>query len=127
MMNIVLLGAPGSGKGTQAKPMAQRYQIPHVSTGDIFRREMSGNTELGLKVQEYVSSGRLVPDELLLEVVSHPLAEADCQGGFILDGFPRTVAQAEALDAALNTAKRSLDKVLYMDLTEAEVVRRPTS
>lgn len=126
-MNIVLLGAPGSGKGTQAKPMAQRYQVPHVSTGDIFRREMTNNTELGLKVQEFVSSGRLVPDELVLEIVTKRLSEPDCAKGFILDGFPRTVAQAEALDAYLSKENRPLDNVLYMNLPEKEVVRRLTS
>jgi adenylate kinase len=126
-MNIVLLGAPGSGKGTQAKPLAQRYHVPHVSTGDIFRREMANSSELGLKVQEFVSSGRLVPDELVLEIVTKRLGEKDCAAGFILDGFPRTVAQAEGLDAFLTKENRPLEKVLYMELAEKEVVRRLTS
>ncbi|HNC74257.1 MAG TPA: adenylate kinase [Elusimicrobiota bacterium] len=126
-MNIVLLGAPGSGKGTQAKPLSVRYGVPHISTGDIFRQEMAKSSDLGLKVQQYVSSGRLVPDELVLEIVTARLAAADCAPGFILDGFPRTVSQAEGLDAFLNGAHRTLDKVLYMDLSEKEVVQRLSS
>ncbi len=126
-MNIVLLGAPGSGKGTQAKPLAERYQVPHVSTGDIFRREMTKGSELGRSVQEFVSSGRLVPDALVLEIVSKRLSEADGQRGFILDGFPRTLAQAEGLDVCLAGIKRPLEKVLYMNLSEKEVIRRLSS
>ena len=106
-MNIVLLGAPGSGKGTQAKPLSARYGVPHISTGDIFRHEMATSSPLGLKVQQYVSSGRLVPDELVLEIVTARLAAADCAPGFILDGFPRTVSQAEGLDAFLNGTDRT--------------------
>ena len=126
-MNIVLLGAPGSGKGTQAQPLSVRYKTPHISTGDIFRQEMEKATPLGLKVQEYVNSGRLAPDELVLEVMTTRLSQPDCQKGFLLDGFPRTVNQAEALDGYLTSAKRPLDKVLYLSLSEAEVVRRLSS
>jgi len=126
-MNIVLLGAPGSGKGTQAQPLSLRYKTPHISTGDIFRQEMEKATPLGLKVQEYVNSGRLAPDELVLEVMTTRLSQPDCANGFLLDGFPRTVNQAESLDSFLTTAKRPLDKVVYLSLSEAEVIRRLSS
>jgi adenylate kinase len=126
-MNIVLLGAPGSGKGTQAQPLAVRYKTPHISTGDIFRQEMEEASPLGLKVQEYVNSGRLAPDELVLEVMTSRLSQPDCLKGFLLDGFPRTVNQAESLDGYLTNAKRPLDKVLYLSLSEAEVIRRLSS
>ncbi|MBK8574392.1 MAG: adenylate kinase [Elusimicrobia bacterium] len=126
-MNIVLLGAPGSGKGTQAQPLSVRYKTPHISTGDIFRLAMEEATPLGLKVQEYVNSGRLAPDELVLEVMTARLNQPDCQKGFLLDGFPRTVNQAESLDGYLINAKRPLDKVLYLSLSEAEVIRRLSS
>ena len=126
-MNIVLLGAPGSGKGTQAQPLSVRYKTPHISTGDIFRQEMEKASPLGLKVQEYVNSGRLAPDELVLEVMTVRLSQPDCLNGFLLDGFPRTVNQAESLDAYLTNAKRPLDKVLYLSLSEAEVIRRLSS
>jgi adenylate kinase len=126
-MKIILLGAPGAGKGTQAKPISARYNIPHISTGDIFRQEMSKGSDVGLRVKEYVSSGRLVPDELVLEVVARRLAQPDCEKGFLLDGFPRTVAQAESLDGVLSRSKQPLSKVIYLKLTEGEVVRRLSS
>jgi adenylate kinase len=126
-MNIVLLGAPGSGKGTQAAPLAIRYKTLHISTGDIFREEIENLSPLGLKVQEYVNSGRLVPDELVLEVMTSRLAQPDCEKGFLLDGFPRTVNQAEALDSYLINAKRPLHKVIYLSLKESEVIRRLSS
>jgi adenylate kinase len=123
-MNIVLLGAPGAGKGTQAKRIVERYGIPQISTGDIFRSEISSGSPLGQQVQEYVKSGRLVPDGLVVEVVSSRLAKDDCANGFLLDGFPRTVGQAEELDRYLTTKKAVLDKVLYLKLSEAEAVKR---
>ncbi|MBI4396498.1 MAG: adenylate kinase [Elusimicrobia bacterium] len=126
-MNIVLLGAPGSGKGTQAARLSHRYGIPHISTGDIFRHEIAQKTELGLKVEEYVKSGRLVPDELTVSIVSGRLTKPDCGQGFILDGFPRTVAQAESLDAYFTSAKRQLDKVVYLQMTESQAVERLSS
>jgi adenylate kinase len=126
-MNVILLGAPGSGKGTQAQPLAARYKTPHISTGDIFRQEMENASPLGLKVQEYVNSGRLAPDELVLEVMTTRLSQPDCLKGFLLDGFPRTVNQAESLDGYLTNAKRPLDKVLYLSLSESEVIRRLSS
>lgn len=126
-MNIVLLGAPGSGKGTQAKPLSVQYKVPHISTGDIFRQEMTKGTELGLRVQEFVSSGRLVPDELVLEVITARLKLDDCKAGFLLDGFPRTVGQAESLDGVLTGIGKPLEKVLYMNLPEHEVIKRLSS
>ena len=107
--------------------MAVRYKTPHISTGDIFRQEMEEASPLGLKVQEYVNSGRLAPDELVLEVMTSRLSQPDCLKGFLLDGFPRTVNQAESLDGYLTNAKRPLDKVLYLSLSEAEVIRRLSS
>lgn len=126
-MNVVLLGAPGSGKGTHAKPLSSRYRVPHISTGDIFRQEMAKGSDLGLKVQEYVSSGRLVPDELVLDVMTARLGQADCAGGFFLDGFPRTVTQAESLDGFLTKTGRPLEKVIYLKVDQSEVVRRLSS
>lgn len=123
-MNIVLLGAPGAGKGTQAKRISERYGVPHISTGDIFRAEISGKTDLGLKVEEYVKSGRLVPDQLVVDVVSGRLAKEDCAKGFLLDGFPRTAGQAEALDSYLAGQNRPLDEVIYLKLSEDEAVKR---
>jgi adenylate kinase len=123
-MNIVLLGAPGAGKGTQAKRIQSKYAIPHISTGDIFRAEIAGKTELGVKVEEYVKSGRLVPDQLVVDIVSGRLAKDDCAKGFLLDGFPRTVGQAEALDSYLAGQSRPLDRVLYLKLSEEEAVKR---
>jgi adenylate kinase len=123
-MRIVLLGAPGAGKGTQAKRIKDKYGVPHISTGDIFRAEIAAGSELGLKVQEYVKSGRLVPDQLVVDIVSGRLAKDDCAKGFMLDGFPRTAGQAEALDAYLASQEKPLDKVLYLKLSEEEAVKR---
>lgn len=123
-LNVVLLGAPGAGKGTQAKLISSKFGIPHISTGDIFRAEMAGKTELGLQVENYVKSGRLVPDTLVVDIVSGRLAKDDCAKGFLLDGFPRTVGQAEALDSYLSGQKRPLDIVLYLKLSESEAVNR---
>lgn len=123
-MNVILLGAPGSGKGTQAVKLASRYEMPHVSTGDIFREEISKKSDLGTQVSEYVKSGRLVPDELTVAIISKRLGQQDCQAGFLLDGFPRTVSQAESLDAYLSSSRRKLDAVVYLALAEEEVVRR---
>ncbi len=123
-VNVILLGAPGSGKGTQAVKLAARYQMPHVSTGDIFREEISKKSDLGTQVSEYVKSGRLVPDELTVAIISKRLGQTDCQTGFLLDGFPRTVSQAESLDAYLSSSRRKLDAVVYLALAEEEVVRR---
>jgi adenylate kinase len=123
-MNIVLLGAPGAGKGTQAKRIKDKYGVAHISTGDMFRAEKESGSELGLKLQEYMNAGRLVPDQLVLDIVSARLSQPDCQKGFLLDGFPRTVGQAEALSAMLSASGKPLDKVVYLKLSEQEAVNR---
>ena len=121
-LNLVLLGFPGSGKGTQAKYLAQHYGVRHISTGDIFREEMAQKSDLGRQVSEYVRSGRLVPDSSVLGVVSRHLdAGSD---GFVLDGFPRTLEQAQALDTYLRKKTKALSMVLCLNLTEEEVLRR---
>ena len=101
-MKIVMLGAPGAGKGTQAKMLAAKYGIPHISTGDIFRANIKEGTELGNKAKTYMDKGLLVPDELVVDLVVDRVKNEDCKNGYVLDGFPRTIAQAEALDAFLN-------------------------
>lgn len=100
-MNIVLMGLPGAGKGTQAEKIVNKYEIPHISTGDMFRAAISQGTELGLKAKSYMDQGALVPDEVTIGIVRERLAQKDCENGFLLDGFPRTVPQAEALDNIL--------------------------
>lgn len=124
-MNLILLGAPGSGKGTQAKALSARLKITHLSTGDIFREEISKKTELGAKVQGYVSSGKLVPDAVVTEVVVGKLATIP--NGFVLDGYPRTVEQAMALDAYLKKSGKHLDHVIYLNIEEAELLKRITA
>jgi Adenylate kinase (EC 2.7.4.3) len=101
-MKIIMLGAPGAGKGTQAKKLAAKFNIPHISTGDIFRDNIKNKTALGKKVEEYIEKGLLVPDELVLEMIMDRLNEPDCKDGYVLDGFPRTIPQAKALDEALD-------------------------
>jgi adenylate kinase len=123
-MNVVLLGAPGSGKGTQAAEITKRHRIPHISSGGIFRDEIAKKSELGNQVQEYVTSGRLVPDELVVEIVSRRISQPDCRQGFLLDGYPRTVSQAESLDNHLDTIKHKLDAVIHLALSEEEAIRR---
>ena len=100
-MKVIMLGAPGAGKGTQAKQIADKYSIPHISTGDIFRANIKNGTELGKKAKTFMDQGLLVPDELVVELVADRIQQDDCKNGFVLDGFPRTIPQAEALDAAL--------------------------
>jgi adenylate kinase len=126
-MNIVLLGLPGAGKGTQAKMIAQKYELAHISTGDIFRETANSGSELGKKLQSYMSAGKLVPDVVVVEVVNNRLSKPDCAKGFMLDGFPRTQAQAAALDNVLAKASKKIDKVVYIYLTEDEVTKRLTS
>lgn len=116
MLRIILLGPPGAGKGTQAAKICERYKIPHISTGDIFRQNIKEGTELGLKANEYMSKGELVPDNLVLEIVEKRLVEDDCTNGFLLDGFPRTVYQAEQLDRFLDQDNHSITKVLEIDV-----------
>ena len=115
-MNILLMGAPGAGKGTQAAILHERLGIPHISTGDMFRKAVSESTVLGLEAKRYMDSGNLVPDEVTIGIVRERLAEADCQKGFMLDGFPRTVGQAEALDEILKELHLELDTVLEIDV-----------
>ncbi|HET9938412.1 MAG TPA: adenylate kinase [Gaiella sp.] len=126
-MNLLVLGPQGSGKGTQASRLAEEREIPHVSTGDMFRAAIAAGTPLGRKVEPILASGELVPDELTVELIRERLSEPDATRGFVLDGFPRTLAQAEALDAMLTGIGRDLDLVLFFDLdqgTSTERLRR---
>ncbi|PWI43689.1 adenylate kinase [Streptomyces sp. ICBB 8177] len=123
-MRIVLVGPPGAGKGTQAQYLAKNLSIPHISTGDLFRSNISQGTALGRKAQEYTSSGRLVPDEVTIAMAKDRLEEADAAEGFLLDGFPRNLGQAEALDAYLREKDVALDGVLDLEVPEDEVVKR---
>jgi adenylate kinase len=125
-MNIVFLGPPGAGKGTQAKILIERYGIPQVSTGDMLREHRAKGTELGKKAQEYMDKGQLVPDEVILGMVKERLSQPDCQKGFILDGFPRTVAQAEALDKLLSEMGKKLDFALALIVPDDLLVERLT-
>lgn len=126
-MRIVLLGAPGAGKGTQAAQICQKYHIAHISTGDILREAVKQGTTLGQIAGSYMSKGELVPDDVVIGIVAERIKEPDCQAGFLLDGFPRTVAQAEALDNALAQMGWSLDAVVSLEVDEDEVVRRLSS
>jgi adenylate kinase len=123
-VRLVFLGPPGAGKGTQAKAVAARYAVPHVSSGDIFRAEIGRASPLGRKIKSYVDSGRLVPDDLTTEAVTSRLDERDCAEGWVLDGFPRTEGQARALDDALAAAKTKLDAVVYLTLDGEVIVER---
>ena len=123
-MKIVMLGAPGAGKGTQAKMIAAKYQIPHISTGDIFRANIKNGTELGKKAKSYMDQGLLVPDELTVDQVIDRLAQDDCRNGYILDGFPRTIPQAEALDAALAKLGEKMDYAIDVDVPDENIVSR---
>jgi adenylate kinase len=125
-MIILFLGAPGAGKGTQASIIAKKLGIPHISTGDIFREAVSKGTELGKKAKEYMDRGELVPDEIVIGIVKERIVADDCKNGFVLDGFPRTVAQAEALDQVLSEIDRKIDYVLNIVVSEDEVVKRLT-
>ena len=122
MLRLILLGPPGAGKGTQAARICQKYSIPHISTGDIFRKHIKEGTEFGKKAQEYMNKGALVPDDLVLEIAEARLIEEDCKNGFLLDGFPRTVYQAEQLDKFLRQKNLEIDKVLDIDL-DKEVLK----
>ena len=119
-----MLGAPGAGKGTQAKMIAAKYQIPHISTGDIFRANIKNGTELGKKAKSYMDQGLLVPDELTVDLVIDRLAQDDCKNGYILDGFPRTIPQAEALDAALAKLGEKMDYAIDVDVPDENIVNR---
>ena len=123
-MRLVMLGPPGAGKGTQAKDISEKIGVPHISSGDIFRGEMNAGTELGKKLQEYVNAGQLVPDGLTTEIVVARLSQDDCAAGYLLDGFPRTLAQAESLDRELSAAGARLDVAVYLDLAAEKIAAR---
>ena len=123
-MKIVMLGAPGAGKGTQAKMIADKYQIPHISTGDIFRANISNGTELGKKAKTYMDQGLLVPDELVVDLVVDRVQQDDCKKGYILDGFPRTIPQAEALTEALKKLGEKVDFAINVEVPDENIVKR---
>lgn len=125
-MKLVMLGAPGAGKGTQATTISQKYRVPHISTGDILREAVAKGTGLGAKAKIYMDAGKLVPDQLVIDIVKERLGEVDCRGGFVLDGFPRTVAQAEVLQDVLERMDRQLDAVLDIEVDQDELIRRLT-
>ncbi|MBE5941742.1 MAG: adenylate kinase [Lachnospiraceae bacterium] len=123
-MKIIMLGAPGAGKGTQAKMIAAKYGIPHISTGDIFRANIKNGTELGAKAKEYMDKGLLVPDELVVDLVIDRFKEPDCEKGYVLDGFPRTIPQAEALDKALTAIGETVDYAINVEVPDENIVNR---
>ena len=123
-MKIIMLGAPGAGKGTQAKKIADKYQIPHISTGDIFRANIKEGTELGKKAKSYMDQGLLVPDELTLELIMDRFQNPDCANGYVLDGFPRTIPQAEALTAALEKNGETIDYAINVEVPDENIVAR---
>jgi adenylate kinase len=123
-MKIIMLGAPGAGKGTQAKRLAEKFTIPHISTGDIFRANIKNGTELGKKAKGYMDQGLLVPDELVVDLVVDRIKQADCENGYILDGFPRTIPQAEALDAALKAISEKVDFAVNVEVPDSDIVSR---
>jgi len=123
-VRLVFMGPPGAGKGTQTAPVAEKYDIPVVSSGDMFRAESSKGTPRGLRIRKSMEGGDLVPDDLTIEVVMNRLGEPDCSGGFLLDGFPRTAAQAEALDAGLANEDLELDAVIYLDVPDELIIER---
>lgn len=125
-MKIVLLGPPGAGKGTQAKSISNRYSIPHISTGDIFRKNISEETPLGIEAKKYIDNGQLVPDQVTIDMVNDRLTWDDCKNGYLLDGFPRTVAQAEALQGFLNSRDESLDTALLIEVPMNFILERMT-
>ncbi|MGL4402743.1 MAG: adenylate kinase [Fusobacteriaceae bacterium] len=125
-MNIMLFGAPGAGKGTQAKPVMDRYGIPQISTGDILRAAIKSGTAMGLEAKKFMDEGKLVPDTTIIGIIKDRIAEADCKKGFILDGFPRTIPQAEALEAIMKELGIKLDKVISLNVPDSAIVERIT-
>jgi adenylate kinase len=123
-MRIVFIGPPGAGKGTQAERIVAAYRLAHLSTGDMLRAARDAKSETGQKADQYMSRGQLVPDDIIVAIIAQRLTEADCRGGYLLDGFPRTIAQAEALDAMLRSQGTPLDAVLELDVPEDELLRR---
>ena len=123
-MKLIMLGAPGAGKGTQAKKIAEKYSIPHISTGDIFRANIKNGTELGQKAKTYMDQGLLVPDELVVDLVVDRVNQDDCVNGYVLDGFPRTIPQAEALDKALKGLGQKIDYAINVEVPDENIVHR---
>ncbi len=123
-MKIIMLGAPGAGKGTQAKKIAAKYKIPHISTGDIFRANIKNGTELGNKAKTFMDQGLLVPDELVVDLVVDRVGQEDCKNGYVLDGFPRTIPQAEALDSALMNMNQKIDYAINIEIPDQNIVDR---
>ena len=123
-MKIIMLGAPGAGKGTQAKMIAEKYGIPHVSTGDIFRANIKNGTELGMEAKKYMDQGLLVPDELTVRILLDRVAQDDCKNGYVLDGFPRTIPQAEVLDSELTKLGDHIDYAINVDVPDENIVKR---
>lgn len=123
-MKIIMLGAPGAGKGTQAKQIAEKYTIPHISTGDIFRANIKAETELGKKAKKYMDEGLLVPDELVMDLVVDRLQQDDCEKGYVLDGFPRTIVQAEGLDKELAKLGQKMDYAIDVEVPDENIVNR---
>lgn len=126
MLRTILLGPPGAGKGTQATKIVEKYDIPHISTGDIFRENIKNGTELGKKAKEYMDKGELVPDDLVIDLATNRLLDPDCKNGFLLDGFPRTVYQAEKLDEFLKDHDSNIDIVIDIEVEKEELIRRIT-
>ena len=123
-MKLIMLGAPGAGKGTQAKKIAAKYNIPHISTGDIFRANIKNGTELGKKAQSYMDQGLLVPDELVCDLVVDRIQQEDCKNGYVLDGFPRTIPQAESLTAALEKLGTKIDYAINVEVPDENILKR---
>ena len=123
-MKIIMLGAPGAGKGTQAKKIAEKYGIPHISTGDIFRANIKNGTELGKKAKTYMDQGALVPDELTCDLVVDRIQQPDCANGYVLDGFPRTIPQAECLTTALDKLGQKMDYAINVDVPDENIIHR---
>lgn len=123
-MKIIMLGAPGAGKGTQAKKIAAKYSIPHISTGDIFRANIKNGTELGLKAKSYMDAGSLVPDEITIGMLLDRIHQADCENGYVLDGFPRTIPQAESLTEALKKNGEAIDFAVNVDVPDENIISR---
>ena len=123
-MKIIMLGAPGAGKGTQAKQIAEKYHIPHISTGDIFRANIKNGTQLGKEAKKYMDQGMLVPDELTTNLLVDRIKNADCENGYVLDGFPRTIPQAECLDQALAKMDDAVDYAINVDVPDENIIRR---
>ena len=125
-MNVILLGPPGAGKGTQAKIISEKYSIPHISTGDIFRKNITEKTNLGVEAKKYMDNGQLVPDEVTIGIVKDRLRMDDCKNGFLLDGFPRTVKQAESLDLFLSSNNQNINTALLIDVPKGFIFERMT-